>query len=224
MKTMSCFIGYDPRQPVAFAVAAHSLWSRATIPVSITRLQLDQLQFSRTGLTEFTYSRFLVPFLSGFEGVSLFVDSDILCLANVGELLLYPMAYPDVSVFVVPHARKFERPSVMLFNNARCLTLTKEYVENPVNKLFDFAWAQKVGDLPFEWNHLVGYDVPRSDAKLVHFTQGLPVWPETRHTEYAEHWHEEARHLISTCSFAELMGPSVHVPYVQQRLAQEAQS
>lgn len=221
--TMQVFIGYDPRQPVAAAVAAHSIWTRASIPISITRLQLNQLPLTRQGLTEFTYSRFLVPALQQYEGLSLFVDADVLCLADVAELLVYPLAFQDQAVFVVPHARKFERPSVMLFNNARCQTLTPAYVANPAHACFDFSWAEgKVGALPAAWNHLVGYDAPRDDAKLVHFTQGLPCWPETRQTEYADAWHAEAKQMIASCSFLELMGPSVHVPYVQARLAQES--
>jgi hypothetical protein len=37
--------------------------------------------------TEFSISRFLVPWLSDFKGVSVFMDSDMLCLADVAELV-----------------------------------------------------------------------------------------------------------------------------------------
>jgi hypothetical protein len=43
----------------------------------------------------------------------------------------------------------------------------------------DWLSEDLIGDLPREWNHLVGYDAPRSDAKLVHYTQGMPIFEET---------------------------------------------
>src|SRR5207249_2924434 len=102
------FIGYDVRQPVAFQVAAHSVWERASKPVEIVRLALKQLPITRTGLTEFTYSRFLVPYLSDYTGISIFLDSDVLCLADIWEL--EQLAWGQAAqVLVVPHeVRRFE--------------------------------------------------------------------------------------------------------------------
>jgi hypothetical protein len=227
MTTLKVFIGYDHRQPVAAQVLAHTISKHASMPVSITRLQLNQLPITRRGLTEFTYSRFLVPWLCNFgeptqagPDVSIFLDSDILCRYDLADLLSYPLAYPDASVFVVDHQqRKFERPSVMVFNNANCSMLTPEYVDNEKHALFDFKWAKQVGALPKQWNHLVGYDAPNPLAHLVHFTQGIPCWPETKGCEFSDEWHAAFNESRGSVSFTELMGPSVHVPYVKQRLA-----
>ena len=224
MTQLRVFIGYDPRQPVAFQVAAHSVWKHASMPVAITRLQLNQLPMHRRGLTEFTYSRFLVPYLSGFEGLSLFLDSDVLCRGDVAELLGFPLEHLGVGVFVVPHTLKFERPSVMLFRNALCKTLTPEYIDDDSHGMFNFDWASSVGALPKEWNHLVGYDVPNPLAKLVHFTQGIPCWPETIASEFAAEWITMFKESAGSVSFKDLMGPSVHVPHVQKRLAEQAQA
>lgn len=207
------FVGYDPRQPVAFGVCALSIMRHASRPVAVTPLILAQLPLTRRGLTDFTYTRFLVPFLSGYHGRSIFIDSDFLCRADIYELLPYVTPYPENSVFVVHHEGRqtFERPSLMVFNNERCHKLTPEFVENPANRMFDFAWADGIGSLPREWNHLVGYDPERSDAKLVHYTKGIPCWDETKDCEYAKEWLEEMHNLGSTVSFQELMGNSVHV-------------
>lgn len=62
------FIGYDPRQPLAYNVMQHSIARHSSVPVAITPLILDQLPITRRGLTEFTYSRFLVPALCDFKG------------------------------------------------------------------------------------------------------------------------------------------------------------
>lgn len=211
------FIGYDPRQPVAFAVAAHSVASACSLPVQVTRLQLSQLPITRRGLTEFTYSRFLVPWLCGFEGWGIFIDADTLCLGDISELLATAQqADTWRPVHVVQHERRFEWPSVMVFDNVRCKALTPAAVGGTAD-LFDFKWANgPVGQLPPEWNFLVGYDDPaRVPApKLVHFTQGVPVWPETAACDYAREWQAALESVNHTVPFQELMGSSVHVRHM----------
>lgn len=210
---MKVFIGYDPRQPIAFQVCAQSVWDHASEPVEIVRLDLRTLPIKRRGLTEFTYSRFLVPYLCGFKGSAVFLDSDILVRADICWLKDWAFEEQE-SVHVVTNEHlKFERPSVMAFRNDECTLLTPRYIDDARNKLFDFAWAEAgVGDLPKEWNHLVGYDPPNPDAKIVHFTRGIPVWPETGNCEFAKEWVETYKRMNSTCTFQELMGQSVHWP------------
>lgn len=207
------FVGYDPRQPIAERVATHSLITRASKPVPVTRLQLNQLPITRKGLTEFTYSRYLVPFLSNYDGYSLFMDADVIVLDDIYRI--FDGIDPSAAVSVVPHAGQmaFERASLMLFNNKRCRNLTPEFVSDVRNGLFDLRWASKIGTLPKAWNHLVGYDAPNPQAKLVHFTKGIPCWPETKGCEFAEAWAQEAKQAGSTVSFEALMGGSVHVQH-----------
>jgi hypothetical protein len=219
VKPLRIFIGIDPRQPVAYQVAAASIAKNSSRPVAITPLILSQLPLKRRGLTEFTFSRFLVPYLCGYEGHALFVDADVLCLGDVAEL---PWDAAE-SVSVVPHTSvhkqgktvdvRFERPSVMLFNGAECKRLTPEYIEagNP----FSFDWANAIGELPKQWNYLVGYD-SGGGAKLAHFTMGIPIFEETCRDEYAAEWLETAKWCSESCSWAEIMGNSVHAKWKQK--------
>jgi hypothetical protein len=219
LDVLQVFIGYDTRQPVAFNVLSHSIWKRASRPVSITRLSLSTLPIKRRGLTEFTYSRFLVPFLSDFDGYSLFIDSDSICLTDIYDLLKFIILKPDADVYLVKNPKlKFEWASVMLFNNSKCRILTPDFIDNNANVLFDFAWTDNIQELPPDWNHLVHYDSPRNDAKLVHFTQGIPCWRETLNSEYTIEWTREFKEMNSTVSFDELMGNSVHAKFVHNRL------
>ena len=86
------FIGYDPRETVAFHVLNHSIQARATAPVSITPLKLDQLgelmwrKRHNLQSTDFSFSRFLVPHLCGYKGWALFMDCDMLMLDDVANL------------------------------------------------------------------------------------------------------------------------------------------
>lgn len=203
---LNVFIGYDQRQPVAFNVCAHSIIRYASRPVAITALKLDQLPITRRGLTEFTFSRFLVPYLCGFRGQSVFMDADIVVTGDIAELF---DADKMSAVSVMQDQERFEWPSVMLFNNSACIRLTPEFVQDSKNQLFDLAWAPYVGKLPKQWNQVLGYGKPDPDAKLWHYTRGIPVWDETKGCE-DDRWFAEYEEANSSCSYADLMGQSIH--------------
>ncbi len=210
------FIGYDPREDVAYGVLAHSIRARASAPVTIEALKLAELETILTRerdtlqSTDFSFSRFLTPYLSNFEGWSIFMDCDMLMREDIAEL--WALRDESFAVMVVKHdhvpteSTKFlgeaqtayekkNWSSVMLFNNARCRALTPDYVNTASGlELHQFKWLDsenQIGALPSRWNHLVGYDPPRSDAALVHFTLGGPYFPEHADCEYAEAWRAE---------------------------------
>ncbi len=209
------FIGFDHRQPISYTALAYSLMKHASQPISITPLILSTLPIHRQGLTPFTYSRFLVPWLCDYQGWALFLDADILSDSDVVKIMQH--ADPSKDVIVSQNSLKFEWSSVMLFNNERCKILTPEYIEK-AQGLHVLDWADQIGKLPPSWNHLVGYDQPK-EAHLIHFTQGIPCFPETRDSEHGEKWRIVAREAISALTWEELMGNSVHAKPVKQRLA-----
>jgi hypothetical protein len=210
------FIGYDPREAVACSVLAYSIQARASRPVAIAPLMLSQLRSVLTRerhplqSTDFSFSRFLTPYLSGYAGWSVFMDCDMLMLDDVANL--WKLRDDRYAVMVVKHDHvpretvkflgepqsKYEKKnwsSVMLFNNARCRSLTPEYVSSASGlELHQFKWLASedlIGALPDRWNHLVGYNPPRKDAALVHYTLGGPYFDEYRGCEYAKEWFAE---------------------------------
>jgi lipopolysaccharide biosynthesis glycosyltransferase len=220
MKALRVFIGVDQRQPVAYSVLQHSIWRRASQPVAISPIKLDTLPLTRTGLTEFTFSRYLVPWLCDYEGWALFLDSDMLVLDDIAQL--FALADESKAVMVVQNIQRFEWPSLMLFNCAKCTLLDPEYVQKYPSPQ-DFMWAggkqdEAVGTLPAQWNHCVGYDAPRTDAKLVHYTQGIPLWFETQNCEYGAQWREEFADMERACAWKEIMAASVHAKPVLERM------
>jgi hypothetical protein len=190
--------------------------SNASVPVSITPLILKQLPIKRRGLTEFTYSRFLVPYLSGFVGSSLFLDADMVVTGDIKEL--FDCADPLYAVQVMREQQRFEWASAMLFNNALCRKMTPEFIDDEANALFDLAWARdRIGDIPPQWNHCVGYVEPK-EASLYHFTQGLPCFHETRGLPEDDVWHTAAEMMGATVDWKALMGKSVHAEHVLRRM------
>ena len=215
MTPLRVFIGYDPRQPLAYSVLQHSIVRHASVPVSITPLILSQLPIQRRGLTEFTYSRFLTPWLCGFKGQALFLDADMVVTGDIAEL--FKLAGMN-AVSVVQTQPRFEWASAMLFNCASCLQLTPAFVNDAKNSLFDLGWAPYVGELPGEWNSCVGYVDTPDDVRLLHYTQGLPCFFETRGRPEDAAWDEEKRAMLQTVGWRELMGTSVHAEPVLRRM------
>lgn len=215
------FIGFDPREAVSYSVLSYSLQARASRPVTIAPLMLSQLggvlSRERHPLqsTDFSFSRFLAPYLSGYEGWSVFMDCDMLMLDDIVKL--FELRDERYAVMVVKHDHRpreevkfLDQPqssyqkknwsSVMLLNNARCSRLTPDYVNMASGlQLHRFEWLESealIGALPSAWNHLVGYDAPRADASLVHFTLGGPYFEEYRQCEYAAEWFAERDRML----------------------------
>ncbi len=205
------FIGADPRQPVSLSVLAQSVYRHSSLPVAITPLVIEQLPIKRVGLTPFTFSRFLVPYLCNYEGWALFLDSDILVTDDIVKL--FDKADDKYSVMVSKDPdHRFEWASVMLFNCAKCKMLTPEYIET-ASGLHTITWVPdaEIGDLPREFNHLVGYrESPEETPKLIHYTQGMPAYPLTQDSPYALEWAKEHQYMNSIRPWEELMGNSIH--------------
>lgn len=144
------------------------------------------------------------------------MDGDIIVRGDVGELAGIAYEQPDAAVCVAKHVHRFEWPSVMVFNNWKCRILTPDYIN--ANQPADLRWAESVsgiGEIPKEWNHCIGYEDHNEDAKLLHFTAGLPCWDETKDSPHAEKWLEELKHATGTVSYKDLMGNSIHDPLVK---------
>ena len=218
------FIGYDRRVPILFHVLAHTLLSRSSVPLAITPLVLPhfagclQRPLNEMQSTEFSFSRFLVPYLSGYQGWSLFVDNDMIVLDDVATL--WEERDERYAVQVVKHDHqpaettkflgqaqtsyaKKNWSSVMLFNNDRCRALSPDYVSQASGlELHQFKWLESdalIGALPARWNHLVDYDPaqPLADLSLLHYTSGGPYFEATRDCGYAGEWLAARESLLA---------------------------
>lgn len=219
--TIPVFIGYDERQPIAYTALCQSIIDNCTLPVAITPLVLRTLPITRQGLTPFTYSRFLVPWLCKFEGWAIFADIDMMVRGDLAEL--WAQCDDAYAVMASKNVMKFERASLMLFNCGKCSMLTPEYVKSADGMHgLGFVPDEQIGDLPREWNHLVGYDAPKANVKLAHYTQGIPLFPETKTAEYATEWREYATKAMGSVPWITLMGNSVHAKPVMDRLNRNA--
>jgi len=203
------FIGYDPTQHISFEVLRYSLEKHATEPIDVQPIDAEKLtDFSRPGdplaSTPFTYTRFLAPYLMGYQGIALFMDSDMLALGDISELFHLPMDglalrvrqhdYNPTDTVKMGGKTQTQYPrknwsSLMLMNCAELTAWTKEAVETQSG-----AWLHRfepipdemVGDLSPEWNVL---DHMTGPTKLLHYTSGGPWLPGCEDADHADLWH-----------------------------------
>lgn len=209
------FVGYDRSEPVIFNTFAHSVIKKATKPVAITPISLDHLEgiFTRERnklqSTEFSFSRFLVPYLCDYKGWAIFTDNDFIARDDIAKL--WSLRNDKYAVMCVKHDHapeemhkfkgatqtQYEKKnwsSAMLINCEKCTKLTPEYVNTATGlELHQFKWLENdglIGDIPLHWNYLVDYYKHDDNAQFIHFTEGGPYFPEYGDVDFSEDWYE----------------------------------
>jgi lipopolysaccharide biosynthesis glycosyltransferase len=213
------FIGFDPREAVAYHTFCQSIIEWTTQPVAITPLVLHALprytELHNDGSNTFVYSRFLTPFLCDFTGWAIFADGDMVCRADIAELWALRDSAKAVQVVQHDYQTKAERKylgnknqnyprknwsSLMLWNCAhpKHRELTPEFLMQQTGRfLHRFTWLDdaEIGALPAEWNWLTTEYPDNDDAKLLHYTLGTPCFDDYWDTDMANEWHRY--HAIS---------------------------
>mgnify|MGYP001301868609 CR=1 FL=1 len=217
------FIGYDSREKIAYHVLSHSIISNATIPVQITPINLKNLKRfykrpkAKNHSTEFSISRFLAPYLSNYQGLSLYLDCDFIMLGDVAKLLSFVSKKPNKVLWCVKHRKyipkdkfKFLREkqlpyakknwsSFMVFNNAKCKILTPKFVAKAHGLiLHQFKWTKEnqIGSLPKNWNILVGEQKIPKKVNALHYTLGGPYFKKHSKCQGAKHWFKYKKQIL----------------------------
>jgi hypothetical protein len=216
MEPIRVYVGSDKREQVGLHVFCESVWSRASVPVSITPLteSLSHLWGGqRDSSNQFIYGRFLIPYLQNWKGWAIFADgSDMILQEDINEL--WKLRDDWKAVQVVKHDYKTKHPvkylggvnedmprknwsSLMLINAGHFSwrQITPEYVAKATGAnlhRFQFIDDKYIGGLPKEWNWLDEFG-PNNKAKIIHMTLGLPVWEPYKKWWHSDIWHEELK-------------------------------
>ncbi len=106
------FIGYDPREAIAYHTCVNSIIRHASQPVSIVPVALNLFQdYKEThgdNSNHFVYTRFLVPYLMSWTGSAIFIDGDMIVRGDIAEL--WSMRDMSKDVQVVKHDYKTKMP------------------------------------------------------------------------------------------------------------------
>ena len=217
MKPIPIFIGYDPREAVAYHTCANSIIRHASRPVAIIPLALnlfDDYEETHTdGSNHFIYSRFLVPHLMEYTGHAIFIDGDMIVRDDIVELWEQRDVTKDIQVVKHDYQTRMTEKylgapnenyprknwsSVILWNcnSFPNRKLTPDFVQQSTGSfLHRFTWLddERIGELSREWNWLPDEYGPNPDAKLLHYTLGTPCFHEFATTPMADEWHREHR-------------------------------
>jgi len=221
MEKLNIYIGYDSKEDIAYRVCKHSLLKRSSKDVKVYSLKLQELVarkfYSRSidplASTEFTYSRFLVPALSGYKGWAIFCDCDFIFFEDISKIL--ENVDKSKAVYCVKHdytpkeKHKMDGQiqtiyprknwsSFILFNCEH--SSNKQLTINVVNSqtgsyLHQFKWLKddEIGSLDERWNWLEGWTSNNNSKNpyAVHYTRGGPWFDEWQDVEFAKEWIEE---------------------------------
>jgi hypothetical protein len=225
------YVGFDLRMADPFMVAVRSAIEKAGYALDVKPLLLPYLQAVgdytrllsiRDGVmwdeisdapmsTQFAISRFLVPYLEGYSGFSIFCDSDFMFRADLGSIAK-EHDLSKYAVMVVKHdyapadttkmdgqvQTQYPRKnwsSFIVFNNAHPSNrwLTPEVVNAvPGRDLHRFCWLEdhEIGELNVEWNWLEGHSPDTINPKAVHYTRGTPDMAGYENAPFADEWRE----------------------------------
>jgi len=192
------------------SLVKHGLYQR---PTKLRQGKLWDVISDAPMSTEFAISRFFVPIIATSYTThpsdwAVFMDCDMLARADLNEL--FALADESKAVQVVKHdyepaeATKMDGQPQTTYPRKNWSSVMLWNIRHPANSaltlaklntwagraLHAFGWLedQFIGDLPPEWNHLVGVNPPNPDAKLVHFTLGVPSMTGYENCEHAAEW------------------------------------
>jgi lipopolysaccharide biosynthesis glycosyltransferase len=223
---MKVFVGYDPREDIAYQVCKHSILTKqpeADVRPLVQKELRDAGWYKRPvdklASTEFTFTRFLVPELMNFKGWAVFMDCDMILTTDIKEL--FDQADDRYAVMCVQHdytpkeGMKMDGQkqtiyprknwsSVVLFNCAHPSNakLTQDMVNDiELNGAYfhRFSWLkdEEIGALDHTWNYLVGVYNDIETPKLIHYTEGGPWFENYRNCEFSLRWKEELQDMMN---------------------------
>lgn len=232
------YIGFDPKEENAYEILRHSVMSYNKdydiIPLIQPALRraglyrrsarMDSIDGNRVMVdvfdgrpfsTEFTFTRFLIPALNQYDGLALFMDSDMMVKADIGEIFEEYGRNEQYAVQCVKHdyrptaERKMDGQVQQQYNRKNWSSFVLWNCSHPANLnltvddvntksgswLHGFRWLEddQIGHIKEEWNWLDGWSDETIKPKNVHFTTGGPWfsdWQPKRQkdAEYAGEW------------------------------------
>lgn len=225
------YVGWDSREDIAYQVCEHSIYRRTYKEfVNVIPLKQQELreqghywrEIDKLASTEFTFTRFLVPFLNNYKGLAVFCDCDMVWLEDAYHVFSNGFTKSDKAVWVVKHdynppeGTKMDGQAQLPYPRKNWSSFIIFNCEHPKNKALDletvnsqtgqwlhrFSWLEddEIGELGPEWNWLVGHYNEPADGKprVLHYTEGGPWFENMRECEYDHVWKKEVINMYSS--------------------------
>lgn len=201
------FCGADRSQRLPFQVLAASIREHSSLPVEIRTIDNTLAPAAPdprfAPYTEFSFARFAIPSLCGFQGPAMYMDSDMLVFADIAEVFRQPFDGARVLIEQGADLSKGKQAAVMLLDCARLnwdvaeivAGLGQRYGYNELMALTPLLADGDIRDgLPNGWNDLDEYR-PGTTRNL-HYTEiRIQPWVHPGHPHGAL-WVDALRGLI----------------------------
>jgi len=212
---LNIYIGYDEVETVAYHTLSQSIIKHASGPVRISPICSEHFRkfFNRPRdekqSNDFSFTRFLVPYLNDYDGYAIFMDCDMMLRTDIYQVL--NEIDPDNAISVVQHdytpsgktkylnkvqyvypRKNWSSFVVWKCSHEKNRILTPSFVEHASGlELHRFTWLldSEIGNLGVGWNWLVGdYINPPEDVENVHWTIGGPYFEEYSNVDFSDEW------------------------------------
>ena len=239
------YVGADRSQQLAIAVLEYSIKRHTTADVQVipmVDLPVPQPRDPRNGQrTGFSYSRFCIPKLAGYQGRAIYMDADMMVFRDIRELWDIPF---DGCKVVIQKEVKFEEQTtakvgaprkrkkqcaVMLLDCARLDWDVERIVADMDAGRYDYE--QLMFDLciltegevkygvPFEWNSLEHWD---ADTRLLHFTDVYTQPWTACGNPHGDKWFDEVRRMLKDGALRwETLQHEIDIGYFRPSLARD---
>jgi hypothetical protein len=203
------FVGADAAQIAGVKVLEYSIRKHASMSVDVqviddhdVPIPKDPVNRSRTG---FSFSRFRIPELCGYQGRGIYVDADMQVFTDISQL--WTCDFGDAHVLYTEQQKdggRIPQFSVMLLDCGALNWDVRRIVAGLDAGSYDYgALMQQMcilpperrqAKLPPEWNSLENYEAGRT--KLIHYTD-MPTQPWVSHRNANGHlWYSCCREAL----------------------------
>jgi lipopolysaccharide biosynthesis glycosyltransferase len=175
------------------------------------RLAPMSLRVKYTNFTEFSLYRFLIPQLCDHQGRAIFLDSDTVCLADIGELFDMPMDGAAMMCIKAYDTGEWG-PSVLLLDCERCRFDLEQILDEidagkyTYSEFTRFAptylacHPHEIRQLDNAWNSFDRYD---EHTKIIHYTDlTRQPWRYSGHP-FASLWYQYFSEAIANGTITE---------------------
>lgn len=218
-ETVRIFVGVDRSQLLAVSVLEYSIKRHTNAKVEVVPMldlpvpvPKDPRNTQRTG---FSFSRFCIPKLAGYQGRAIYMDADMMVFKDIRDLWNIPFDGAKIIVqkevkFADSTTRKAGAPkarkkqcAVMLLDCSRLNWNIEEIIGGMDEGKYDYDQLMsefcildesevKYG-VPFEWNSLEHWD---ADTCLLHYTDvATQPWTACGNPN-GHHWLNEVRRML----------------------------
>ncbi len=214
------FVGVDRSQELAVPVLEYSIKRHTNAKVEVIPMldlpvpvPIDPRNGQRTG---FSFSRFCIPKLAGYQGKAIYMDADMLVFSDISELWNIPFEGAKV---VIQKEVKFEeqttaKPGAPKTRKKQCAVMLLDCsrldwdIEKIINAMDrgEYDYEQLMYDMcilaedevkygvPFEWNSLEHWD---RTTRLIHYTDVYTQPWTAVGNPFGYRWFDEVRRMLN---------------------------